>query len=260
MMYRVSAVGAPEWTFDCNEGHDCVLFDKLTGATIDISISEILQDPSRYMYVSELVRDGGRRLVYSELVIEPLSEDYYHGFNLDKNNRFVLSNGTITKNSGKTFCAALYVFMMACKYPKSRGLIAANTYNQLHSATMIPILGYLREVGMKFTKNKRPPESWTKDLPFVVSDYEGVLTLENGAHIFLRSLDKPEALRGLELGWFLLDEIASSSRVAWDIIIGTLRDKWCDELFGRVVGSPDGFNWTAEEFDKRFSKDPAVGP
>lgn len=162
------------------------------------------------------------------------------------------------RGSGKTFIAAIYVLMMAMRYPKARGLIAANTYHQLHSATMIPILAYLESVGMDYRLNKRPPASWTADLPFAVSDYKGILVLENGAHIFLRSLDKPEGIRGIEVGWFLLDEIASSTRTAWDIIIGTLRDKNSKELFGRVVGSPDGFNWTAEEFDKRFSKDPAV--
>lgn len=177
----------------------------------------------------------------------------YYGFTVEGDGRIVLSDFTVTHN---TTVGSRWIYGKVIKYPRARGIICANTYQQLHAATLPPVLAYFREIGLKYTVNKRPPDEWLQRTPFQAADYKNILVVETGAHIFLRSLDNPEYIRGIEYGWGWIDEISSTTKDAWDIVIGGLRDKESLERHIRVTGTPDGDNWTWREFKKKWSTDP----
>lgn len=183
----------------------------------------------------------------------PKGKGVYYGIETEGDGRILLDNGIVTRN---TTVGSYWVYKNVIKYPRSSGIIAANSYAQLHGATIPPILAYFRQIGLDFRINKRPPESWLKRSPLVIAEYKGVLTFETGAHVFLRSLDNYDLIRGISCGWIWIDEIASTSKEAWDVTIGCLRDKNCDERHVRVTGTPDGPQWTWEEFKKKWSDDP----
>lgn len=154
---------------------------------------------------------------------------------------------------GKTHTGARYVYRKILTEPKAKGLICANTYDQLHSATLPPLYAYLNSMNLPFVVDKKPPAEW--GLPMVLSSYRNVMTIKNGTHIFLRSLDNYDLIRGIEVGWAWIDEISSSTKEAWDVVIGCLRDKH-GSLDIRVTGTPDGDNWTWREFSRKYK----VGP
>lgn len=180
-----------------------------------------------------------------------LEEDDYYGFTVEGDGRVILDNFVVTHN---THTGSIWAYKQLLRNPEVNGFIAANTFDQLHSATLPPFKAYLQEMGMECVINKRPPDSWGINQKF--ANYHNVLTCKNGAHIYLRSLDRPEPIRGIEIGWGWIDEVASSTEEAWNIITGRMRDARSDELQLRVTGSPAGDNWTWKEFRKAYSEDP----
>jgi hypothetical protein len=240
--------------YDCNEGHDCAVVDEQDQIIKRVTLLDLLKNTERYRQI-RILNGTPEKFRFT---IEYLGIHNYYGFKLTGNNLFLLKNNIISANSGKTFIGARWIYKNVVRYPKSRGLICANWYHQLHSATLPPVLTYFRKIGLDFRINKRPPEKWLERTNFEASDYKGILTVETGCHIFLRSLDKPDGIRGIEFGWAWVDEIASSTKEAWDIVVGGLRDKESDELHIRVTGTPYGANWTWEEFKKKWDHDPDV--
>jgi phage terminase large subunit-like protein len=71
----------------------------------------------------------------------------------------------------------------------------------------------------------------------------------NGNRILFRSADKPERLRGMNLGWCWVDEAALIDEETWDILLGRLRlspgRAW-------LTTTPKGHNWVW----RRFVDDP----
>lgn len=225
---------------------------------IDISIDQIITENEDYYNLSHTfqIKPETQEIIRSSTFdIIPKGIGKYYGFELSGDGRFLLEGGTVTHN---TRIGSRWVYKNVLKYPRARGMIAANTYNQLHSATLPPVLAYFREMGLEYRVNKRPPESWLRRSPVELAEYKNVLTTETGAHIFLRSLDNYDYIRGIEFGWAWIDEISSTNKDAWDVIVGCLRDPECEDRMIRVTGTPDGDNWTWREFEKKWSKDPII--
>ncbi len=148
--------------------------------------------------------------------------------------------------SGKTFIGSRYATERAVSNPETIGLITANTYDQLNHATLPPFMAYLDDKGIEYVKDKIPPVEW--GFRPRLGSYRNVMTLNTGAHILLRSLDNFEAIRGVEIGWGWMDEIQGTTKKAWDVIVGRLRCKYSHRREIRVTGTPQGENWTWDEF------------
>ena len=177
--------------------------------------------------------------------VEEIGHGDYYGFEIDGDGRFLLGDFTVTHN---TRIGSRFVYLKMIRNPETMGLICANTYSQLNTATLPPLMEYLEELGIDYVKNKKPPKSW--GIRERVADYTGVLTTKNGCHILLRSLDNFLPLRGIEIGWAWIDEISDTSPDAWDIIIARLRCKRSIFLNILVTGTPEGNNWTWQEFSR----------
>jgi hypothetical protein len=116
---------------------------------------------------------------------------------------------------------------MVAGFPKTKGLIVANTYTQLLNATIPALTSLLTELNIKYK--------------LVMSGPKKHITIL-GTTCFLYSLEKYDNIRGIEVGWIAGDEIAYSCREAVDVIFGRLRDK-TGPLLARFVTSPKGFNF-----------------
>lgn len=88
---------------------------------------------------------------------------------------------------------------------------------------------------------------------------EKTLVWPNGSRVILESADndrKIDRLRGPSIAWAGLDEPATVSKRAWDILVGRLRTGQYRNAF--VTGTPKGYNWVYERFHPegdRFTDD-----
>jgi len=118
----------------------------------------------------------------------------------------------------------------------STGMVVAPTYAMLRDSTLATFLELTRNGGVLRAFNK--------------SDMTAELV--NDTRILFRSADEPDRLRGVNLGWFCLDEGALVSEETWLILIARLR-----ESPGRawVCTTPRGFDWLYTRFVKTGSPD-----
>ena len=115
--------------------------------------------------------------------------------------------------SGKTFAGAVKVLTMPSN---STGMVLAPTFPMLRTASLRAFLEIARPAGLIESFNK--------------SDYE--MVLKGNRTIYWRSADNPDRLRGANLGWLWLDEVAMMDHAAktvdeaetWLIAIGRLRE------------------------------------
>ena len=128
--------------------------------------------------------------------------------------------------SGKTFAGVVEIL----KQPAgSRGAVIAPTYNMLKKA---PIRSFL-----EMTETNNLLKSFNKS--------ELVAELHNGTKIDFMTADNPERLRGLNLGWFWLDEAAMMNDDTWLIMLGRLR---LNPGRAWITTTPKGFNWLYKTF------------
>jgi len=158
---------------------------------------------------------------------------------LDSRARFAGLFGGI--GSGKTVAGCVWAIEKACNNPRSLGLVGANSYRQLQDAT-------LRTLQRLVAEGDVPHEFSVSDLRF---------RLGNGAEILCRSMDNYDSLRGVELGWFYLDELRDTRLEAWRVVQGRLRSPNVDAREGRVTSTPNGFGWIYDEFVRKPA-DPAA--
>ena len=155
-----------------------------------------------------------------------LSDSQYEFIYNDTNH--VLFCGGV--GSGKTFSGALWVIMMALKYPNCRGLITANTHSQLRKATLAELFSICDMLGVKYK--------------YLVN--QNRLFIHN-SEILCYTMENPDNLAGPTVGYWWADEAAFYKRLAWDKGMARVRDKKgpCNV---RVTTTPNGFNWLYEHF------------
>lgn len=157
--------------------------------------------------------------------------------------------------TGKSYILARYMLKRLLENWETVGLAAANTNMQLTQSTLPHLFTLLRESKLKYLVNKKPPPSW-KARPLFERGYENVISIKLGvgrvAHILTRSLESWQAIRGINIGWGVIDEIADTREEAWANITERLRCPLSQFLQVIVGGMPalPGDNWTWEEFSK----------
>lgn len=134
--------------------------------------------------------------------------------------------------SGKSWTIAHYILGRISKYPKALHFIGANTYGQLRNSTLNAVFGVLNDL----------------EIPFSYNQSTGILEVAGG-RVLCKSMENFNALRGIEIGSFILDEVRDLKQEAFDMMMGRLRDKNAGgDLQGRVVSSPSGYNWIFDYF------------
>ena len=133
--------------------------------------------------------------------------------------------------SGKTYAGAARAIARIRDYPRSLGLIAAPTYSMLRETTMRAFFALLPANTIRAFHRS-----------------ENRLTLESGAEVLFRSMDEPDRVRGLNLGWFWLDEAPLCGYYAWEVLKGRLRQRGVNTA-GWATGTPHGRDGFYHDFE-----------
>lgn len=139
--------------------------------------------------------------------------------------------------SGKSHCGALYIVKRVGMYPDALHFIGANTYGQLRDSTMAAMFKVLSDLGIQYEFNQNA----------------GILEF-CGGRVLCKSMENFDALRGIEIASFWLDEVRDLRKEAFDMMMGRLRDKRAPKLQGIVTSSPSGFNWIYDYFSPSGEK------
>lgn len=133
--------------------------------------------------------------------------------------------------SGKTHIGAFWAITQILQHPQGRGLIAANSYKQLESATLPKIFQLLQSFNIDYHYYSQSK----------------ILKLNLGgipAEIHCRSLTEYQDLRGSEYFWVWLDETRDTREEAFWVVLGRLRQTLTkgDSVFLpklRITTTPD---------------------
>jgi len=155
------------------------------------------------------------------------------------------------QGGGKTHCAGAVSAMFISNFPNAKGLIAANTYDQLNKSTMYRIREvWEHEFQIKeynditgegcYVMGIQPPKHFNTDA-HNFDRYNNIISFDNGAVVYVGSFDNYKALDGMEIGWAILDETKDTPEAAIkEVIVGRLRQKaiYIDDR-GRLVTEDD---------------------
>jgi hypothetical protein len=151
--------------------------------------------------------------------------------------------------TGKSFSLAQFDVRMFLDRPEVPGFIGANTYDQLNQATLKELFFWLEEYGFDYVIHRKPPPSWgtpALNLP----RYHNVLSVRVGkkrvANAFTRVLSKADALRGIQFGWYSLDETRDTPQDSHDVILSRMR-RYPDPR-GLVGTTTNGEDWGYKRF------------
>lgn len=134
------------------------------------------------------------------------------------------------RRGGKSYLAAVILLIEALKDINRFGVplkgkevwYVAPTYQQARDI----IWNVLKDMGQSVIKK--------------VHENTSTMTLVNGRTIKLKGSDRPDTLRGVSIGYVVLDEYAFMKPEVWDVIIGpAVVDSRGDALF---IGTPSGKN------------------
>ena len=129
--------------------------------------------------------------------------------------------------TGKTQAIAYFILRMISEYPETTGLLVSNTTSQLINSTLASLTGVLDEL----------------EIPYTTSLGVKKQIIIAGRKILLYSLERPDLIRGVTVGYIVGDELSmNKSKYAYDVIKTRLR---CNKgpLFFRACTTKNGFNW-----------------
>ena len=143
--------------------------------------------------------------------------------------------------AGKSFLIGVISAYFTEHFPDSVGLIAANSHNQLNTATLVQvreawkkILGW--EEGIDYVVGIIPPPHFKRRREF--KSYASVISFPNGAIIFVASLERYKLLDGKNLSYALIDEIKDADpKAIKEVILPRLRQGgiYVDDVTGELT-------------------------
>jgi phage terminase large subunit len=135
--------------------------------------------------------------------------------------------------SGKSRALCHEVIKCAYLNPRVPGLLGGPTEKLLLSSTLIELRSILDQQGIPYEYRK--------------SDNQLRLT-EPDSIIFLVSLDNPERLRAMNLGWFGIDELSYCREDSWKRLEGRIRHPMARYRKGFAAWTPKGHDWVWKRF------------
>lgn len=143
--------------------------------------------------------------------------------------------------AGKTYVNSVKALMHSIYYnPGLPGLLVAPTYRDLRD-TNIPTLLEILEI---------------KKIPYRLFKSNYVLELPWwNSRILLRSADEPERLKGPNVAWSGIDEIARIKEEIWGVLVSRVRHPQAKSRQTFVTGTPEGLNWVYERWVENKTPD-----
>lgn len=169
-----------------------------------------------------------------------------------------LAEGAVHHNSGKTFTGAHFAIKNILDHPEKTGLVGANTYLQLSTATLRELMHWLSDYGFDFVIDRQPPVGWNEPRKF--KSYANILLVRNPwtlkvTTIFTRVMSEGAPLRGVEFSWYWIDESRDTPEDAHDVILSRLRES--NYIKGLLTTTPNGEDWAYKRFI--VNADPTTG-
>lgn len=133
------------------------------------------------------------------------------------------------QRGGKSQMIGILSGMYISKFPKLKGFIAANTYDQLSTSTLEKAFEIWRDlfgITQYHRKNnpdgdyvidKHPPDNFKRWRDY--KDYHNIISFKNGHVIYVGSLDNYKAHDGKEFAYAHLDETKDTKEVALTSVI-----------------------------------------
>lgn len=149
---------------------------------------------------------------------------YQHDFVTANDPNLAFIAGVAT---GKTEGIAFFILRMIAEYPDTDGLLVSNTNSQLINSTLSSLTSVLDRLNIPYQTS--------------LGVRKHIVIL--GRKILLYSLEKPDTIRGITVGWIVADELAiNKSKYAYDVIKTRMR---CPKgpLFFRACTTKNGYNW-----------------
>lgn len=128
------------------------------------------------------------------------------------------------------------------------GFVGANTYQQLHTATLPALFGLLELLRIPHVFNRAPPADWGSRPFRRFSDILSIRARSGVRFVHCRSLSDPDALRGLAFHWAWLDETRDTSEEAFDVVLSRRRGFGAGPYPIGVTTTPNGYNWIFKRF------------
>jgi PBSX family phage terminase large subunit len=151
-----------------------------------------------------------RRLGFMDItLLEPQREflEIPHKCNID----IALYQGGF--GSGKTFSGSLLGILLCYVYPGIKGLVGAQTFPLVRDTTLATYLELLKGFGYEEKVNYRYLKSEQK------------IEFRNGSEIYFKSLENPNKLKSLNLGFVEIEEMSDISEDVFNMLIGRLRQQ-----------------------------------
>lgn len=156
--------------------------------------------------------------------------------------------------AGKSFTGSQYAIKRMRQNPHLTGLIGANTYDQMNHASLRELVYWLGVEGYDFVLHKRPPVSWGARVNEFPS-YKNILSVKiapgHVAHAFTRIMSDADALRGVEISWYWLDEVRDTPENTHDVVLSRCREggeENAHNIGGIVTTTTNGEDWSYKRF------------
>lgn len=160
---------------------------------------------------------------------------------------FAMFGGIAT---GKTYTGSQWAIMRMFERPELTGLIGANNYDQLSTATLRELFYWLDQYEIPYVIDSRPPASWGLTRK-VFKSYNNILSLQIVPGIittvFTRVMSAPNPLRGTEFSWYWLDETRDTPHATFNVILSRLRES-PDYRRGLITTTTNGEDWGFDNF------------
>jgi hypothetical protein len=151
--------------------------------------------------------------------------------------------------TGKTRTLAAFDIRMLVDRPEIPGFIGANNYDQLNQATLKELFFWLEDHGFDYVIHRKPPAEWGRP-SLHLPRYHNVLSVRVGnrrvACAFTRVLSDADALRGIQFGWYTLDETRDTPKDSHDVILSRMR-RYPDPK-GLIGSTTNGEDWGHQRF------------
>lgn len=150
--------------------------------------------------------------------------------------------------AGKTYTGSQFSILNMVTRPHATGLIGANTYDQLTQATLRELFYWLEAYNLDYVIDRQPPKEW--DVPRQFKSYHNILSVKIRTGVvatsLIRVMSNPDALRGVEISWYWLDELRDTQQYAHDMVLGRMRET--SYARGLVTTTTNGEGWDYQRF------------
>ena len=143
--------------------------------------------------------------------------------------------------AGKTYVNSVKALIHSIYHnPGLPGLLVAPSYRDLRDTNIPTLLEIMEEKKIPYRLLKT---NYLLELPWWNS------------RILLRSADEPERLKGPNVAWAGIDEVARIKEEIWGVLVSRVRHPRANLRQTYATGTPEGLNWVYERWVEREAND-----